>query len=282
MPHTNTWSNAVPADSDLASNLGLFIRNLKLDITERMGQAGHVWNSSAAVDGNLLGQSVITAVGTQNDFPIVVGHPWFVCNNATPLNLTGVSGGYDGAELYVLGLNSTVSIQHENASSAATNRFTLQRANAPMIFNKGFGYFRHNGVRWLEMYVNQGFMITPTFNGADFGGGGGGTWTVDAGDRFALQYIVENRMLTVTWALRTTTMATTPSFGIIANGQWGGFQAVGNHFGSHWYVDGAGASDNGPVEVSGTQILLYTKTKATFPNGTNNITSQGSIKFEVN
>lgn len=66
-----------------------------------------------------------TLTGSQNNFALDGPFAYLKCNNASALTITGVlidGGNVDGARIIVEALNSSVTLNHQNASSTAANR----------------------------------------------------------------------------------------------------------------------------------------------------------------
>jgi len=66
-------------------------------------------------------QATTTSTGTQNNFSFA-GADSVICNNAIGLTLTGISAGVAGQRLTIWAINSTVTLNDQDAGSSASNR----------------------------------------------------------------------------------------------------------------------------------------------------------------
>jgi hypothetical protein len=81
---------------------------------------------------------------------------------------------------------------------------------------------------WALVSHDQGTWITAPYNPGNFtaSGGGGGTWTVEAGDVVSLTYRLTGRTLTVAVLLSATAVGGSPQLLEIQKAAWGGFTAA--------------------------------------------------------
>jgi microcystin-dependent protein len=98
MAHTRAWDETKPANTDLASSLGVQGRNVKVDVRERMALQ-HVWNVDATKDGmhkNILFDTASVAA------------------NMTMLEMQGYSLSGDNAQhgFYINGTWNTTGLPH--------------------------------------------------------------------------------------------------------------------------------------------------------------------------
>lgn len=179
-----------------------------------------------------------TSTGTQDDFAAGVTFAagqvsTLRANNATLLTLRGIAAGVDGAILRIVSIGAgQVDLAHQNAGSAAANRFInfATSANTSLAAGVGVATLIYDGTtaRWRLVEHDQGAYITPTFAAGNFTatGGTGGTWTV--GSAVTSAYYLKGRQLHVEIFLTATTTSAAPSKLRVGNGQWGGFTASDN------------------------------------------------------
>jgi hypothetical protein len=116
------------------------------------------------------GRLDVTSTGTVNDLDgpqFRTGMNLIVrMNNASDATLTGVAGGLDGAMLTIVRIGAgNVFLAHENAGSAAGNRFlnTLTSGNTPLSTG-GYAVYVYDNAsgRWRLVCHEQGGLITYT------------------------------------------------------------------------------------------------------------------------
>jgi len=98
MAHTRAWDETKPANTDLASSLGVQGRNVKVDVRERMALQ-HVWNVDATKDG--MHKNILF-------------DPASVTANMTMLEMQGynVSGANAQHGFYIAGTWNTTGLPH--------------------------------------------------------------------------------------------------------------------------------------------------------------------------
>lgn len=253
-----------------------------LGITNPAGIAGNPTISLAPV----IQTTALT--GVQNDFALTAGCALLRCTNATLLTLTGLAAGVDGQTVTIVSAGAgQVDLPHQNAGSAAANRQINFATSAPTSLAAGSGtaviQYDATTARWRLIHHVQGAWITAAFNAAHFTCNAG-TWTVTAGQRLTAQYFLEGRKLTFALIVDGSAVSAGAGFFLqVANGQWGGFSAVGlGIYGSMGFSE-----DNG-VSVA---AYIRSTTGTTIDCGLNGLTAwtataagcfvRGTITIEV-
>lgn len=232
-----------------------------------------------------------TATGTQNDFGVTgARHLILRCNNASLLTFTGFAAGSDGDEIDVVSIGAgQVDLPHQNAGSAAANRFINLATSAPSSLAAGSGTARYvydgTTARWRLVAHEQGAWITPTFAAGNFTGSASMTWTVGAGDVVAYCYSLSGRRLSIRISLVTTTIGGTPA-GELRAVIPGGFTAAGGYEYKPVTVNDNGAGyAAGAMSVDSTAAFVRfwkaTTLTGNWAASTNLTEVYGSLTFEV-
>lgn len=149
--------------------------------------------------------------------------------NATVATIRGLKAGFPGQLLLIASVGAgNVFLAHQNAGSSAANRLInfATSADTPLSGGAGVALYEYDGTsaRWRLVSHDQGNAIQPAFSAGNFTASGAMTWTVDIGDIAACNYILQGRVLNVTFSIATTSVGGTPSnFLQIESGAFGGF-----------------------------------------------------------
>lgn len=128
------------------------------------------------------------------------------------LIVSGLAGGSAGKTVTIKNVGTgVIYFSYFSSSSNLENRFDNVVTSGPTpIALRGSMTLCHNGSYWDMVGHEQGRAIRVVFNAAFYVmTGGGGTWTVDAGDVGAHDYYLSGDQLTVHLAISTSTIAGT-------------------------------------------------------------------------
>lgn len=123
--------------------------------------------------------------------------------------------------------------------------------------------------------------VTPAFSAGDFTADGSMTWTVGAGDVTTYAYIINGKMMTIMFAIETSSIGGTPSDTVkiaipaskVATKQTTSFCILS---------DNGAAGGKVTVVASGTVLNIGRIDGAVFTSSTNTTAVQGQITFEIN
>lgn len=127
MPHSNAWNESTPAGTDLVSSVDDFIRQMKLDVRERMALE-HVWNVDTTSDGKH--KAITIAIGN-NESAIAVRSAGSVTGSGTT-PLVDLSYTWN-----TTGVVSAVIVDVTNTASGAGSKLLDLRAGGSTKFSVG-------------------------------------------------------------------------------------------------------------------------------------------------
>ena len=134
----------------------------------------------------------------------------------------------------------------------------------------------HTGV-----YAAPSVFVPVAWSAGYYSGTGGGGWSVTAGQQTTLRYCLDGKRLTLLWQIDGSTTVTAPTAlsltlpaSLAAKASCGTF---------HSYQTATGGWDTGSVDItaSGTALLLYTRTRLSWPTESGTVNTRGSIVLEV-
>lgn len=211
-------------------------------------------------------------------------------NNASLATLRGLKAGVDGQRVTIVSIGAgQVDLAHQNTNSAAANRFInfATSASTSLAAGSGTATYQYDATtaRWRLIAHDQGAWITPAYNAGDYTASGSMTWTVDSGDVFAFRYRLSGRMLTVNFAILSTSVGGTLSNGLKIKIP-GGFSSAFFSLFAGGLLSDAGATDTGcPLSTEstpgGTNILISKFGAANMSAATNTTNVYGTFPFEV-
>lgn len=205
-------------------------------------------------------------------------------NNASDATIRGLVAGYDGQIVTIQSIGAgVVYLAHQNTGSSAANRLINAATSGKTPIFGGSATYWYDGTtaRWRLATHIPGAFITVAYSGGDFTAATG-SWTVGAGDLFALAYQVTGKTMTVTFAIQTTDVTATP--GNLQMAIPGGFSSA---------IEGrmtiqrrdAGTYGTGLARVvgTGTTIIFYSSTAlaAWSMTASANTDVWGLMQFEV-
>lgn len=96
--------------------------------------------------------------GTQNNYALLstTATVYRISGSSTPI-INGIVAGADGRQISIINIGGTsITINHQNASATAANRFILKAAGAATLATDGMITFIYDGTtaRWREMTRN--------------------------------------------------------------------------------------------------------------------------------
>jgi len=158
-------------------------------------------------DANII---TITDTGSVNDYDFLNADV-VICNNASTLTITGLKAGKRGQLVRFFSINSSgpVLFSYNSGSSSAANRLlnAVQSGPTPIYFIGSCIVYQYDGSIWRLINHNQGSVITPTFAAGYYtANGGGGGWTVAAGNVAAMSYLINERSINVSFIVNTSTV----------------------------------------------------------------------------
>lgn len=183
--------------------------------------------TTPVLNGNVTGSYVLTngtfVVLTNADtgvvdrwLPALNGNTLIIWNGSSPLTVRSLGGGKPGQVVVIKNVgNSIARFKQYDGVLPLVDSFFNYTASAPTpIAIAGSIIYQHDGTRWHIVGHEQGGWIRQPFNAAEFTGGGGMTWTVEAGDVLGNQYRLVGNTLFVWAALFQTAIGGTPSPGL--------------------------------------------------------------------
>ena len=149
-----------------------------------------------------------TATGAQADFALTTNVSTLVCTGAAPI-FSGFAAGVAGQTVDIWFTGSTsLQILTQNAGSVAANRVICPSTVGLTVGTNGCIRISYDtsAARWHAATVAAGNAITRTFAGGNYTTNGAGGWTVASGDAVTDSYTQDNKLITVTERLTTTTV----------------------------------------------------------------------------
>ena len=239
-----------------------------------------------AVDAELVATvpAALTTTGSQHNWaPGLHGDTVTRWAGGSDLTVTGVAGGVAGQRWTFKNTGTAVAYFANNSGSSLTgNRLrNIAQSGPTPVAAGGAVTYAHDGTDWYLVSHLQGAWITPTYSAANFTSNVG-TWTVDAGDIATYAYQLNNKSLTLSWYLQSTSVSGLPTNLRIA---LPGFTAgkASLHPAVH---DDAGAGNAGTfclVNGPGATTIDTYKTygASSFANATNTTRLFGTVTIEI-
>ena len=156
---------------------------------------------------------------------------------------------------------------------------------APVTFNGALGTPSSGAIDACTYNgAVPGSWTTPAFSAGDFTGSGSMTWTVAEADVVTYAYTIINKMMTVSFDIRTTTVAGTPSttFSITIPASKVSTKPM---FSTVFVFDNSASAASpcyAAVAASGTTIDIALLAGGNFAASTNLTYVRGQITFEIN
>ncbi len=227
-----------------------------------------------------------TSTGTQNDFVLLGRASELRCNNATLLTLTGLTAGTDGQQLTIVAVGAgQVDIPNLSGSSAAGNKIANGIAG-PRSLVGGSGsmtvVYDVATTRWIVLAHSQGAAISVTYAAGNFTASGSMTWTVDAGDQSVFQYHLNGNILTVFFAIVTSSIGGTPANSLLITIPAGHLPAFFS-LNAGTYLTSTGVAEVGYTFVIGADSHIYIQrlTNTAYAAVTNTQEVEGTVVFPV-
>jgi hypothetical protein len=149
--------------------------------------------------------------------------------------------------------------------------------------------------QWIVVQVNSsadgyitvgggslGTWTTPTFSAGDFTASGSQTWTVAEGDVLTYAYTIIGKMMTVMFAIESTTVGGTPSTQLIIAIP-AGKTATKSAYNAIGLISDNSVRTTGVISIGAgdTTMLLNRTDNANWTASTNATTVRGQITFEI-
>lgn len=244
----------------------------------------------ARLGNGVTSTTTATDTGTVNDWaPTIAGNTYIAWSGASDATFTGLSSsGVTAGTVVVIKNTGTKNafFSHADTGSATANRFTnLATSGKTPIAPGGHIAYVFDGTKWQLLSHEQGALISPAFDAAQYTGSGTITWTVIAGNVTTLAYRLSGVVLTVWVYIDGTTISGSGVALKIGNSQWGGFTVT-----KEQQTAGARDNDNGTrraafvqAPAGGTTINWYTDATAAnaWAASTTNSGVVGTVTFEV-
>ena len=234
------------------------------------------------------GTSTITTTGGVPALAIPAGSGNLIifCNNATLLQIQGITAGSDGQRLTIYSIGAgQIDLFHQSGSATAANRLInfATSGNTSLAAGVGAATFIYDATasRWRLDTHEQGAYITPTCNAGNFTATGG-TWTVAAGNVSTYAYYLNGRSLFIEFYITATTVGSTPSALHIAIP--GGYTAAKFNLGVSGLCNDNNAANSAMEVVSnaGTVLDLYSTITAGGWHASTSLTNVfGNITLDV-
>lgn len=212
-------------------------------------------------------------------------------NNATDATLRGLKAGTAGQVVIVVSIGAgNVFLAHQNTNSAAANRLInfATAGTTPLAAGQGACVYQYDGstARWRLISHIQGAFITPTFDAADYTGGGAQTWTLTSGDVNTFGYLLEGKILSLQLNLTNTTIGGTPDADLRRT--MPNSFTVAKTVTSLYSFNNAGTTGVGEILFSSASNTIMTFRRAVlsgstnWTGGTDNSDLRGVAKVEIN
>lgn len=293
---TGYFSGSVTALSFAGSGAALTTLNATA-LTTGTADAARLGGGTANTTTFLRGDSTwqpdwqpftITTTGTLNDWaPGVVGNLLLRVNNAATLTITGVTAGYAGQLLLIEPVGAAnVFTKHQNAGSAAANRFQNQATIGDTPLSTGgsalYSYDATLGA-WRLIAHEQGAWITETFSAGNYTNNNATAWTLTAGDELQRAYLLRGHTLQVTLQIATSTVGSGATSLRVAIPN--GFQAMKLFASGCFYQDNGATTAGGQIRATAAfpafVEFFHADPTATWAVATDTTSVYGTLSFEV-
>lgn len=136
-------------------------------------------------------------------------------NNASLLTIRGLAAGVPGQQVTLVSVGAgQVDFANQNSNSNVTNRI-ICGVTATISLAAGVGRVTlvYDGTtqRWRVVSHQQGAYIAVSYSASNFTASGSMTWTVDSADQATYAYMLTQRMLTIVFVIRSSSVGGTPS-----------------------------------------------------------------------
>lgn len=221
----------------------------------------------------------ITTTGTVGTIVLTPGVTVLRCANASLLTIQGMSAGVDGQEVTLEAAGAgQVNLVH---LAGPGFQFFLPVTSGPVPLVGGLGravvIWDSTANVWRLKLHAQGAPISPPFNAAAFHADVG-SWTVDAGDVFAVTYVLDamRKSLVVQVYVQNTSIAGGPNQLMVNNAMWGGLVSPPQQS-SMLELSLTVGWEHAAAFFSNTELLFSRTTHVVFPAETNTALLRGTV-----
>lgn len=174
-------------------------------------------------------------------------------------------------------------LQQSTTSNMLQTGLGVSSVGGTLITQTTQALMRSTGLGFSADTYLGGAWTTPTFSAGNFTGNGSMTWTVASGDVTTYAYIINGKMMTVSFWIVTSTVGGTPNTNLLIAIP-ASKVATKNMMSNNCRVYNNSTYNSGAcyVESSGTTIIINTTPPANFTAESDTTEVIGQITFEIN